>query len=609
MLITIKKSLSFMTPGERVKFFTLLVIRALVAFIDVVAIFAIGYLATSTTIILAQRDTSDQTITLGPFTIPTLSVEDLPFAVALVLALFVAKAVIAILLTHKLAHLLALVEARAARVIARNAFGKGLEGLRQHSREEILFAVQAGSPSAFNGVLNSLGTLVAEGALFVLVLTSFALMSPVVAGVTLVYFGFVGVIIQFFIGRLMQRTGAKIVETTVSANVGLSDLGEVLREATIQGRREFFYENIWKSRIESASNSATQVVLSGMPRYIIETSLIVGITIFIFFQFASGDIDSSVATLGVFLAGGLRLTASLLPLQGALLAIKQSSPTANRALALLHMTGESVAPEANSNLAKVSHEPAAVTILNCSYVYTGSRVPALFEVTIQIPKGHQAAFIGPSGAGKSTLADVILGLVQPTGGTVHVDGIPPTKLIEANLGYMGYVPQKPGMVTGTIAQNIALGVPQAEINRQKLDDAISQSNLTSFVAQLPDGVNTNLGKRKDALSGGQLQRIGLARALYTEPRLLVLDEATSALDAESENEINIALENLRGKITVILIAHRLNTVQKSDIVFLIEEGRVSASGSFQSLLTSNRRVKNLVKLMSIENKPDTNKEM
>jgi ATP-binding cassette subfamily C protein len=600
MLETIRRSLSFMTSGERFKFYALLVTRALVAFIDVVAIFAIGYLATSTTILLGQGQSSDQTVALGPFVIPSMAIADLPYAVGLVLTLFISKAVIAILLTHKLAHFLALVEARAARVIAKSAFGKGLEGLRKHSREEILFAVQAGSPSAFNGLLNSLGTLVAEGALFLLVLASFTLVSPMVAVSTLIYFGLVGILIQYFIGRLMQRTGARIVETTVRANVGLSDLGEVLREATIQGRRDFFYDNILKSRIESARNSATQVVLSGMPRYIIETSLIAGITIFILYQFTTGDIESSVATLGVFLAGGLRLTASLLPLQGALLAIKQSSPTANRALMLLDIKEDSLAAEVHSNLYHATDEPAAVSVLNCSFTYAGSSAPALLDINIEVPRGHQAAFIGPSGAGKSTLADLILGLIEPTHGTVSVNGVSPTKIIQANLGYMGYVPQKPGMVTGTIAQNIALGVPQEEINLQKLNTAISLSHLASFVSQLPDGVHTNLGKRKDGLSGGQLQRIGLARALYTEPRLLVLDEATSALDAESENEINIALENLRGKITVILIAHRLNTVQKSDVVFFIEDGSVSASGSFQSLLNSNRKVKNLVKLMSID---------
>jgi ATP-binding cassette subfamily C protein len=120
------------------------------------------------------------------------------------------------------------------------------------------------------------------------------------------------------------------------------------------------------------------------------------------------------------------------------------------------------------------------------------------------------------------------------------------------------------------------------------------------LAELPEGLNTNLGKRKDELSGGQLQRIGLARALYAQPGLLIMDEATSALDAESENEINKALDEMRGKVTVVLIAHRLNTVQRSDVVFLVEKGQITASGTFPELLESNKTVQNLAKLMSID---------
>jgi ATP-binding cassette subfamily C protein len=167
-------------------------------------------------------------------------------------------------------------------------------------------------------------------------------------------------------------------------------------------------------------------------------------------------------------------------------------------------------------------------------------------------------------------------------------------------GLLGYVPQKPGMISGTIKQNIALGVSLEEIDKSKLQNSIQGSHLADVVNSLPDGLDTQLGKRRDELSGGQLQRIGLARALYTQPSLLVMDEATSALDADSENEINKAIDELRGKVTVILIAHRLNTVQRSDIVFLVEEGQITASGTFSELLRTNSTVKKLADLMAID---------
>jgi ATP-binding cassette subfamily C protein len=156
------------------------------------------------------------------------------------------------------------------------------------------------------------------------------------------------------------------------------------------------------------------------------------------------------------------------------------------------------------------------------------------------------------------------------------------------------------MISGTISQNIALGVDPSEIDRQRLSQAISDAHLTDLIDSLPMGIETDIGKRKDELSGGQLQRIGLARALYSNPKLLVMDEATSALDAESENEINKALDEMRGKVTVVLIAHRLNTVQRSDKVFLMEQGTISAFGTFQELLRENETVKHLAQLMSIQ---------
>jgi ATP-binding cassette subfamily C protein len=156
------------------------------------------------------------------------------------------------------------------------------------------------------------------------------------------------------------------------------------------------------------------------------------------------------------------------------------------------------------------------------------------------------------------------------------------------------------MISGSNAQNIAVGIDDTEIDEKRLNQAISDAHLTALVESLKDGVLTDLGKRKDDLSGGQLQRIGLARALYTSPRLLIMDEATSALDAESESEINLALDRMRGHVTVVLIAHRLNTIQRSDKVFLVENGEIAASGSFTDLLSVNEKVRNFASLMSIK---------
>jgi len=472
--------------------------------------------------------------------------------------------------------------------------------MKQFSRNEIIYAVQSGSPNIFNVLLNSVGVLVAEGFLFLLVIGTFAALSPVVALASLIYFGLIGVLIQHFIGRQMEKTSVKIAEAYVYSTSGLLDLGEIMREATTLGKKDFYINRVYEARVTSSKNVATQIVLQGAPRHIVETALIIGISGFIFSQSLSGDIASAAVVIGVFLTGGLRLTAALLPLQGAFLSIKTCIPAANRAFEFLDFPEQKRNPHTTPEVRALAEKPVSVEINNLCFGFAGEGSHVLSDISLKVAAGSQVAIIGPSGAGKSTLADLILGLLEPTSGKVRLNGEDPLDLLNNQPGLLGYVPQNPGMVSGTIAENIALGLPIKDIDQARLKKAIKDAHLTPLVESLSDGVNTNLGKQKDALSGGQLQRIGLARALYSQPRILVMDEATSALDADSESEINKALDEMRGSVTVILIAHRLNTVQRSDTVFLLEGGRVTDSGSFPKLLKTNTTVQRLAKLMSID---------
>jgi ATP-binding cassette subfamily C protein len=589
-----------MSNGEKRKFYFLVFLRALVAILDLIGIMAIGLLATSVAMILSKSSELEKQISFGAVTLPSLPSSSIAIIAAVALVLFTSKAIFSILITRRLAFFLAQIEARAAKDIARNAFGKGIERARLSSREEVLYAVQTGSPSAFTNILNSIGTLTAEGFLFLLILTAFAFVNPAVAAGAVLYFGVIGVVIQLVLGRKMRITGYKLDQSSVEANTILSDLGEVLREATILGQKDYFYNKIFDSRLRASGNAANQLVMTGMPRYIVETALIVAIALFVLIQANSGEIVSSAATIGVFLAGGLRLTSALLPLQSALLIIKQATPPANRALDFLAPNVILGGDVIHENKIEELDRPLEVSIRDLSFNYQANDSEALKGISLEIPKGSQVAFFGTSGGGKSTLADLILGLLKPTSGTVELSGVEPMVLINNRPGMLGYVPQSPGMISGTIYQNIVLGLEPHLVDRERLNQAIDDAHLTPFINSLPDGLNTDIGKRKDELSGGQLQRIGLARALYSQPKLLVMDEATSALDAESENEINRALDKMRGKVTVILIAHRLNTIQKSDKVFLLEEGKISASGVFAELLRTNKTVEKMAKLMAIE---------
>jgi ATP-binding cassette subfamily C protein len=292
--------------------------------------------------------------------------------------------------------------------------------------------------------------------------------------------------------------------------------------------------------------------------------------------------------------------ASLLPLQTAVASLKINAEQSQLAYTLLARVRDFVPlPAPSGSDGTIDHETGLEVVLkSAKYRYDGDSHDTIKGVSLTIPAGSYAAVIGPSGAGKTTLVDLILGLVTPGAGSVRIGGVEPNVLRTLAPGIVSYVPQKPGLVSGSIAENIALGVHPDHIDYELVKAAVESAYLTEFIATLPDGLATSVGKQVDALSGGQIQRIGLARALYAQPRLLILDEATSGLDAGSEAFIGKSLAKLHGSVTVIVIAHRLSTVQHADAVHVVENGRVTASGDFKTVQATVPMVAEYVKLMS-----------
>lgn len=595
-----------MTAKERSKWYLLTGLRAMLSILDLVGILAIGFVVTSTAIFLTEGSKPNRVLDLAGLQIPAVNAQTLPWVAGSVLALFLLKALLSILLLRKAAYFVAKIEARAARAIAEIALGGDLGSARERSREDVMFAVQAGSPAAFNTLLNAANTFLTEATLFVLICVGFFLVDPRATFSAIVYFGLVAVLIQLFLGSLMTRAGEISAKSTVEANTAISDLISVFRELVVARKQHKYIDGIYRARLAAADSSANTYFLNGMPRYIIEASLLVGVTLFVLAQALTGDIVSAAGTLGVFLTGGFRLTASLLPLQSALLTIKSFAPAAKSAHVVL-ASSKSGQPNTGNQLEisvletkTVKTKPSTVVFENVTFRYTGAAIDALSDVSFSITSGAQVGLIGPSGAGKSTVADLMCGVLAPTSGVIRIKTPHLQEFAAGGNVTVGYVPQRPGMVSGTIAENVALGESTSRINRDSVMAALDAANLTEIISNLPDGIDTQLGKLQDGLSGGQMQRIGLARALYLQPSILVMDEATSALDAESEGEIRKALEAMKGKVTLVMIAHRLNTIQHLDEIFYLEQGQLKDSGKFQELVSRNPSIARTVSLMKVE---------
>jgi ABC-type multidrug transport system fused ATPase/permease subunit len=225
-----------------------------------------------------------------------------------------------------------------------------------------------------------------------------------------------------------------------------------------------------------------------------------------------------------------------------------------------------------------------IVLSNVGFNYFNNRKTILDNISFEIKKGQSIGIIGQSGAGKSTMVDIILGLLKITNGSILVDGSDISTCITSWQKNIGYVPQNIYLIDDTIKKNIAFGIEDEDINIERVNHTIQLAQLNDFIGSLEFGINANVGDRGSKLSGGQKQRIGIARALYRNPEILILDEATSALDNETEQDFMKAINNLKGSITTIIIAHRLSTVANSDYIYVLENGRLIKSGTPAQIL-------------------------
>lgn len=594
---TAKRSLAFMTAWEKRVFAVLVAGRSFAGTLDLFGMLIIGYLATSTAVFLSQgANNAGKRVVFAGLDVPAITATSLPYIAALILALFAGKAVISIALTRAIAIHLAKIEARASAAIASRVFQANLSTLQKRSADEVTYAIQIGSTAMFTGFMNNVATIVSEGFLFLLIIFGLFLVNPLATLAVIAYFGLLAFTIQVVVGRGLAKSSSVIAENTISTYGTIGDLYSTYRELFVAGKLGDYIERIYNSRLSATRSIGKQVYLLGMPRYIIETALIVGICAFGLSQLLAGNIVDSAATFGVILTGGMRIIAAMLPWQTALASLKQNVPLAESANAILADSVYAPELEREQAFVKGTHLglPLNIEIDSASFEYSNASPPAIDNVTFSIQPGTQVALIGASGAGKSTAVDLIAGLIRPTRGTVLIDGVEATDYVVSNPGAIAYVPQKPGMLIGTLLENVSLGEDEPDLERAT--QAIKLANLEDVVAQLPNGLYTDVGKHRDSLSGGQLQRIGIARALYSKCRLLILDEATSGLDSHSESAISKSLESLSGSVTVVMVAHRLHTIRNADKVVFLKGGSVEAIGTFDELVKSNPHIAESVRL-------------
>ncbi len=529
------------------------------------------------------------------------------WVVVVIASFFIGKSLLGMILLRVSSLFFARLESGIASEIADFLYSGSLSRLRGFSRGDVHFAVEKSPNVAMSGLLMSGSSIVTESALFFSVFAVFLFVDASTAAIISAYFILLIVIFQLGINRRLGRIGRRLSTSSIAMTNNIQDMTNSFREIAVFSKQPFFLRNYYVWRRQWALDNALLTFLTGLPRFFVESALMVGVLALIGYQFLRGNLSDGLVTTAVFLAGGFRMMAALLPIQAAVANVKTFGPQAALAQQLLPEARAWKAQEDQRRRGQTNPTKGfdgtrgfAVSVRNLTFTHLDSSEPALKGVSLEVNPGSFVAFVGPSGAGKTTLADLILGINDPASGHVDISGFRPTSLRELRPGAVAYVPQNPGMVSGTIAENIVLGEAVDVVDEERVWQSLEKAELAGHVRALPKGIHSDLGAQVDGLSGGQRQRLGLARALYTRPHLLVLDEATSALDAGTEATIATSIRNLGESTTVIVIAHRLSTIQHADKVYVIEDGLITAEGSFKEVRKRVPLIEEYVRLMSID---------
>jgi len=442
---------------------------------------------------------------------------------------------------------------------------------------EVELVVRGGMKQAMEMISKSLITI---ALVFLLIITDLKL-TLIIA----FFLGFTYTAVFYFVQIYVKRIGKERFKSNELRFKSISDAFGAAKEIKLGGLEKFYIQKFSDPAKNFAQTTAFSLVITMLPRFVFEAIAFGGaLLVLLYLMTQTGNLQTALPIISLYVLAGYRLLPALQQIYGSITQITFIGPSLDRLYNDI-INFKPIVINQNQDVLLLNRE---LNLKNISYDYSNSSRSALKNINIRIPAKSSVGLIGPSGSGKTTTVDIILGLLEAQKGTLEIDDtIISKKNLRSWQRIIGYVPQHIFLADDTIFGNIAFGVNHKDINSKAVEKASKIANLHNFIIEeLPKQYKTYIGERGVKLSGGQRQRIGIARALYHNPQVLILDEATSALDNETEKAVMDAVNNLNKDITIILIAHRLNTVKNCDIVFKLEKGQLVNQGSFEELINS-----------------------
>jgi ABC-type bacteriocin/lantibiotic exporter with double-glycine peptidase domain len=525
----------------------------------------------------------------------------LTFLGSTVVLIFLIKTLSSILLTKRIMLFMGKIATELSAKLISESLNRPLLFLENESSQKRLFAITRGVDYLTLFVLGPAVVFLADTTILAVFTLGLVLVQPKIALIFIITFG----VISFFIYRKLHARSGDLGVLSAALNVEVSEkineAFDLYREIVVRHGRVHYVEAISSLRTKLAISTAEFNLIPYIGKYSIEGTVIFAAVILTVSQILINDAVSGVTTLVVFLAASTRIAPAILRVQQGTIMIRGNIGMCTPTLDLIDklVKAEKVPTITPLNVNNESDFSPTVSIKSLCFSYSEDQKFVIKNLNLEIRHGEKIALVGPSGSGKSTLIDLILGILSPQSGEILISGMPPIQSFALWPGATAYVPQSSGMINGSVLENLVFGLSSDEWNSDQVQLAISKAALSQFIQDHPEGINAQIGERGSRLSAGQRQRLGIARALITKPKLLVLDEATSALDGVTEEIVSKSLENLGPLTTVIMIAHRLSTVQHADRVVYLENGDILAQGTFQEVRSQIPDFNKQAKLMGL----------
>ena len=438
----------------------------------------------------------------------------------------------------------------------------------------------------FIKVLQGFLRLLSDGLIFL----SIVIVLAIVEGPLLIYVGGMMLVLlliyDIFFKKLLDSQSRAITDSSVQVTKTVNESIQGLKEIKILGKQNFF-EDILKENVDIyAKNNIYADLIRTQPKHIIELIFVIAFTLaVVFFTPLQNDFQSLIPTLGVFLFAAIRLMPTLNQMLASVNVLRIGYyPTT---LLFEDMTTKQDLEEDDYKANILKDGFTSMLLKNVFFSYKNDKEHQLNGISLQVDKNKSIGLFGQSGSGKTTLVDVMLGLLEPSKGEIHLNN----KIVKNNKEFrnlVAYIPQDIFIINDSVKNNITLTGRDEVIDDVLLEDVVLRSRLKEVINNLPEGINTNIGERGVKLSGGQKQRIAIARALYNKREVLIMDEATSALDNNTEKEIIDEIRKLKGKVTMVVIAHRLTTLQHCDEIYEISNGRISEKYNYEDISKSKK---------------------